>query len=364
MSQDSKLPTKNRPKISKPGHVAFWGGWLFFTLILAALLDSGGELTWLHAFGLAALLSGTAQVSAWTAIFTCKTTPLLKTPIWRLILVHLVASLVLSFFWIKIGSIYAQQIDTLHGWGGIRALYESKIPLLYAIGIFYYLLSVVLNYALIAQEQNRLAQQRILESDVRARDAELNALKAQINPHFLYNSLNSISALTSIDPARAREMCVLLADFLRCTLGVGEKTVISLQEELALLEKYCAIEKIRFGNRLTLEEEIQDDARACLLPPLLLQPLVENAVVHGIAQLPEGGHIRLRAVRNRERLALTVENTWDPEAHSTRRNGVGLKNVQRRLETRYGKDAHLQANAEDDMFRVVLALPAQTAEAQ
>jgi two-component system, LytTR family, sensor histidine kinase AlgZ len=185
-------------------------------------------------------------------------------------------------------------------------------------------------------------------------------LKAQINPHFLYNSLNSISALTSIDPARARDMCVSLADFLRLTLGMGEKAVIPLREEVDLLEKYCAIEKVRFGERLTIQKDIEDEAKECLLPPLLLQPLFENAVVHGIAQMPEGGWIRLRAARNGERMLMTVENSWDPEAGSSRKNGVGLKNVQRRLEARYGKEAQLTASAEEEVFRVSLSFPAET----
>jgi LytS/YehU family sensor histidine kinase len=234
------------------------------------------------------------------------------------------------------------------------------VGLLYGAGVFFYLFSVALNYALIAQRASQKAQERAVESSVRAREAELSALKAQINPHFLYNSLNSISALTSIDPARAREMCVALADFLRLTLGMGEKGVIPLREELGLVEKYCAIEKVRFGERLILQEEVAEETRDCLLPPLLLQPLFENAVVHGIAQLPEGGWIRLKTARSENRLSVTVENAWDPEAGSSRKNGVGLKNVQRRLEARYGNEAHLEASAEENAFRVRLQFPAET----
>jgi two-component system, LytTR family, sensor histidine kinase AlgZ len=350
-------------RVGKWGHFAFWAGWLFLAHLIAALLQTGSNLSTRHVFLLAAILSALAQLSAWSAIFSCKTAPLDRTPAWRLLLIHGVSAVLLTFFWIKVGGIIVSQFEPLAGWQGVLPVYEQRVPVLYGTGIFFYMLSVALNYAMIAQKSTIAAQARALESDVRARDAELNALKAQINPHFLYNSLNSISALTSIDAARAREMCVLLADFLRATLGVGEKRAISLREELALLEKYCAIEKIRFGNRLAFEEEIQEEANACMLPPLLLQPLVENAVVHGIAQLAEGGWIRLRAVRNSERLAVTVENSWDPEAHSTRRNGLGLKNVQRRMETSFGKAAHIQTQAEDEVFRVTLSLPVVLAEA-
>jgi two-component system sensor histidine kinase AlgZ len=345
--------------LGKPQHFAFWGGWAFFTLVLAAVLRSAGTITWTHALWLAAPLSGLAQVSAMTAIFSCKTAPLARTPLWRLLATHVTAALVLTFFWVNIGDFIARGFDSMQGWKGIYSEYARKTGMLYAAGFFYYLLSVAFNYAVIAQRTSSEAQARALESSVRAREAELIALKAQINPHFLYNSLNSISALTSIDPAKAREMCVLLADFLRMTLGMGEKAVIPLREELALLEKYCAIEKVRFGDRLTVNEEIQEETKDCAVPPLLLQPLVENAVVHGIAQLPEGGWIRLKATRNAGRIGLTVENSWDSEATSSRKNGVGLKNVQRRLEARYGQEAYLEAKAGDEVFRVSLSFPAE-----
>jgi len=349
---------------SRPQQMIFGVGWIFFSLLLAVLLKSPGILIWSHALALAAVLSGLAQVSAISADFSCRTAPLSRTPLWRLLLTHVVAALLLTFFWVKVGVIVARQFDSIEGWKGIYGEYVLKTGMMFAAGFFYYLLSVAVQYALIAQKASNEAQARAVESSIRAREAELSALKAQINPHFLYNSLNSISALTSIDPARAREMCVSLADFLRLTLGMGEKPVIPLREEVGLLEKYCAIEKVRFGERLRVEEEIQEEARECLLPPLLLQPLFENAVVHGIAQMPEGGWIRLRATRNEDRVSLTVENSWDPEAGSSRKNGVGLKNVQRRLEARYGNEARLQANAEDEVFRVNLSFPVETEKAK
>jgi len=354
----------NKIKMDMRHHVMFWLGWIFFTLVLAPILNSSGGLSWRNAFLLGALLSGSAQVSAWSAAFSCRTAPLGRTPIWRLVLTHTTAAIVMTFFWVKVGNIIAHEFAAMPGWSGVYEQYQQKTALLYAAGDLYYLLSVAFNYALIELKNSRVAQERALESSVRAREAELSALKAQINPHFLYNSLNSISALTSIDPARAREMCVLLADFLRMTLGMGDKAVIPLREELALLEKYWAIEKVRFGDRLRVEADIQEEARDCLLPPLLLQPLVENAVVHGIAQMPEGGTVRLHAARDQGRLALLVENSWDPEAGSARRNGVGLKNVQRRLEARYGKEAHIEALHDEDIFRVNLYFPAETEASQ
>src|SRR5204862_508014 len=171
---------------------------------------------------------------------------------------------------------------------GLDKQFSSDLWIVYVTGSLVYLMAIAFQYVVIAQKAAKAVELRAVETSMLARDAELRALRAQINPHFLFNSLNSISALTSIDPARARDMCVLLSDFLRLTLGLGEKASVRFSEELDLLQKYIAIEKVRFGTRLTMLEEIQEESKSCLLPPLLLQPLVENAVKHGIASLPEG----------------------------------------------------------------------------
>jgi LytS/YehU family sensor histidine kinase len=220
------------------------------------------------------------------------------------------------------------------------------------------------HYVAMAQDAARAVELQAMQTSVMARDAELRALRAQINPHFLFNSLNSISALTSIDASRAREMCLLLADFLRLTLGMGEKAVIPFSEELDLLEKFMAIEKVRFGERLKMGENISEEARHCFMPALLLQPLLENAVSHGIASMADGGLIRLEAHVQDGRLGIMVENDRDEEAPSRKRNGVGLKNVRSRLEARYGKEATFRAEADEDKFRVSMSLPVELGDSK
>jgi two-component system, LytTR family, sensor histidine kinase AlgZ len=335
---------------------------VLFAVIMGTLLVTSWKMNWLSAVLLAVPMAVLAQAIVWAAQFTCRSHPLGREVV-HTVVTHLLAALVLSYVWVSAGWLVAGWVDSMLGTQSTYKLYAELQTRLYGVGFSYYLLGVAFHYMLSAQKASQEAQERALESSVRAREAELSALKAQINPHFLYNSLNSISALTSIDPSRAREMCVSLADFLRLTLGMGEKAVIPLREEVGLLEKYCAIEKVRFGERLNIEEEVQEEAKDCLLPPLLLQPLFENAVVHGIAQMAEGGWIRLRAARNGGRLSVSVENSWDPEAGSSRKNGVGLRNVQRRLEARYGNEAQLEAKAEEDVFRVNLSFPAETEKA-
>ena len=345
--------------------VSYWIAGLLFAALFSVVLIYNWEMGWQSAIALAVPLSLTAQGVAWSARYSCRSNPIERTGVSKLILTHVTAAFVLSFLWVGLGRIIAKWLDSGLGWNGTFQIYSQMQPHLYGLGSGYYLLAVAFHYSMLAQAATVEAQQRVLESSVRARDAELSALKAQINPHFLYNSLNSISALTSIDPARAREMCVLLADFLRMTLGMGERPLIPLQEELDLLDRYCAIEKVRFGDRLQVEKSIDPETTGCHLPPLLLQPLLENAVVHGIAQLPEGGRVQVATSRNQNRIYLKVENSWDPEAVSGRkRNGVGLKNVQRRLEARYGKEARIDVQTEEHLFRVSVSIPVEKPEAQ
>jgi len=280
----------------------------------------------------------------------------------RLLLTHLLAAVFISFIWTQVGALISFAVLSPEQFDGLRRQFGPQVNAIGTIGILIYLLSVAFHYVLIAMEESRRAETQANEARVLARDAELKALKAQVNPHFLFNSLNSISALTSVDPAKAREMCILLSEFLRMTLGLGEKSVISLSEELALLERFLAIEKVRFGTRLRVEENIHEESRTLLVPPLVLQPLVENAVVHGIANLPEGGLIRLVSQCQDGRLFMTIENSFDSDATTVRRNGMGLLNVRKRLEGRYGTDASLRVDSQADQFRVELSMPAETGE--
>jgi two-component system sensor histidine kinase AlgZ len=326
------------------------------------LMTGGGTLSWPESSVIVIPLCAVYAFICLSAWYTVKSAPLQRESAPRLIAVHSVAAALVSYFWMGLGWVLVATLSKTSAFQGLDRRFAPQAPILFGAGYLLYLLSVASQYVILSLEASQEAEARALETSILARDAELKALKAQVNPHFLFNSLNSISALTSIDAARARDMCVLLGDFLRLTLGLGEKSSVRFSEELELVQKYMAIEKVRFGARLSMHEEIQEESKACLLPPLLLQPLVENAVKHGIASLPEGGEVRLAAQRQNGRLTILVENSWDPDSPPRRSGGLGLKNVQRRLETRYGKDASLRVNAERELFQVSLSLPADSEE--
>ena len=162
---------------------------------------------------------------------------------------------------------------------------RSNARCLFVVGALLYWLAAACHYLLVAFQTSRDAETRAFEQTLLAREAELRALRAQIDPHFIFNSLHSISALTTTDAAAARKMCLLLADFLRDTLRLGSSSRISFADEWSLAERFLAIEQVRLGSRLHVARESDPQAAGCPVPPLLLQPLVENAVIHGMAQL-------------------------------------------------------------------------------
>ncbi|HEV2962178.1 MAG TPA: histidine kinase [Candidatus Angelobacter sp.] len=301
-------------------------------------------------------------LSAW---YPCRGTPLQTAGFSRLVLTHLTAAMVVSALWTLMAKGLALALSTLATFHGLDQQIAPGYPLLFGSGVLLYLLSVALHYVLISTEASREAEQREMEARVMARDSELRALKAQINPHFLFNSLHSISALTAIDAAKAREMCVVLADFLRATLGMGEKTLIPLRDELFLVHSFLSVEKIRFGSRLNLEEKIEPETLECLVPPLLLQPLVENAIAHGISNLTAGGWIKI-AISCRDGppdLVILIENNFDPDMPPRRGTGTGLRNVRQRLDARYGNQSAFTARPEGNCFRVEISLPAERSTA-
>jgi len=293
-------------------------------------------------------------LSAW---YPCRSLPLTRAKVPVLLASHGGAALVTSAAWVLLGAGIGRLLDQVPAFSGMAEGYAAQAPALFAVGVLLYLLSVALHYVLLAFEAARDAERREAELRLLAREAELKALKSQVQPHFLFNCLNSISALAGSDPVRAREMCLGLAGFLRRSLAVGEKSSIPVGEELSLARSYLDVERIRFGKRLAVEESVEPSGKECLVPTLLLQPLVENAVVHGIATLAEGGAVRLEASRAGNRLRIVIENPFDPDAPARGSGGLGLKMVRDRLAALYGPDAMFAARRLEGRHLAIISIP-------
>jgi two-component system sensor histidine kinase AlgZ len=319
-------------------------------LALLSLVTWGTGISWLDAAGVlapACLVYAFACLSPW---YVARAQPARLSNVANLVLTFAGASVAGGGLLVGSARLAASALEKA----------APQWPLLFGMGVLLYLLSVGSHYAALAMEASRDAERRTEEARTLAREAELQSLRLQLNPHFLFNSLHSISALTTVDGARAREMCIRLADFLRSSLGMGNRDSIPLREELALARSYLEVEQVRFGERLRVEEEIEPSCEDCAVPPLLLQPLVENAVKHGIAGLVEGGSIRLAASRSGGNVCITLENGFDPEISASGSLGLGLAHVRRRLEVRFGADAIFDARAQGDIYRVTLRFPCES----
>lgn len=322
---------------------AYMGLWTLLAAVLAALIRVPTSLSWSQSLSVAVPMCMFYAFACLTPWYICRAFPLGSPQVTRLLVNQLAAAILACALWIGLARLLAFAMDL-----GTRL--NPAIPQLVVVGLLFYLMSVALHYAVLAVEASR-------EAALQTRDAELRALKSQINPHFLFNCLNSISALTSTDPGRARDMCVLLSDFLRKTLGLGERESISWREELELARTYLEVEQVRFGARLQVEMTVDEACADCQVPPLVLQPLIENAIKHGIATMVDGGIVRLESHVENGKLAVRVENSFDPEAPSPRRHGLGLRNVRSRLQTRFGDTARLNLAAEHDRFSAEMIFP-------
>jgi len=211
------------------------------------------------------------------------------------------------------------------------------------------------------QKEQQLQEQRKDDAERMAKEAELFKLRQQLQPHFLFNSLNSINALIGSRPDEARKMVQQLSDFLRGTIKKEETQWVTLQEEIQYLQLYLEIEKVRFGNRLSTKVEIDENAAEMKLPSLLLQPIVENAIKFGLYDTIGDTEIKIYAAKDKNNLVLKVINPYDPETATPQMGtGFGLKSVQRRLYLLFARNDLLQTLGKENTFTTIVVIPQTT----
>ncbi len=223
-------------------------------------------------------------------------------------------------------------------------------------GIIYLVLVLIYYLASYSQKlQERTQQEERLKNLVR--EAELSMLKSQINPHFLFNSLNSISSLTMSSPEEARDMIIRLSDFLRYSLKHRENEYVPLKEEVGRMKDYLAIEKIRFGDKLQFEFEIGTGCEEFPVPTMIFQPLFENAIRHSVYESVTPVTIRFECKTDNGLMTTVLSNDYDPGIPSRKGTGVGLQNVRQRIELLYENKGSIQWNREQGKFNVIILFP-------
>lgn len=242
-----------------------------------------------------------------------------------------------------------------------KALYLTflKDSLLWraALATIIYLLIALNYYVLIYNQEFKM--RKVNESDLKRllKDAELDMLKLQLNPHFIFNSLNSISSLTLTNPEKAQEMVISLSEFLRYSIKPNKDKLIPLRNELDAIKRFVEIEKVRFGERLQVEIKCSNECKNKLLPPLIIQPLVENAIKYGVHETIENSSISIYCSCTNTILEVIVKNNFDPKGIPSVKTGIGLKNVSNRLDLLYGSKGLLQIDKQNATFIIKLFIP-------
>ena len=265
--------------------------------------------------------------------------------VWRILIASLICGIPLGVLTQYTDlSLLMSPDELLEGLGSALRL-RLALPVAIALEIvnwaFVFVIWLMIYFIAIAVREYRSAQLKQSELARALHVAELRLLKSQLNPHFLFNALNTVRSLIADNPARAQSAVTRLANTLRYTLSSRHNELVTLSQELDIVADYLELESMRFEDRLRIEQHVPADAAGVLIPVMLLQTLVENAIKHGIAELPSGGLLQISAVLQKDMLVLEVENPRPIAPIRASHEGVGLRNAHDRLRLLYGDRASL-----------------------
>jgi len=275
-----------------------------------------------------------------------------------MIVSHLITAVVIIAIWL-LSSYFLMKNMYDYDTSYVQFLNDS-LPWRVISGIFYYLFFIMFYYVMLYYED--LQEKLKIESELQnlVKEAELTALKSQINPHFLFNSLNSISSLTITNPDDAQMMVIRLSDFLRYSLSHDKNEKTSLADEINNLNRYLEIEKVRFGKRLNFVSHVSDDCIDLNIPNMILQPLIENSIKHGVYNSSEEVLVELSCKLIDDYVHVEIKNDYDPEAVKKKGKGIGLSNIKKRLQLIYRRQDLLEIKAEKLTFTAKLRFPVKS----
>ena len=273
----------------------------------------------------------------------------------KIFLNHIAAAVITSGLWISAG--YYIMTHVITGNAIYSEFLVKSLIWRFLIGILFYIIIISVDYVIIYYTNFQQKLLREAELNALVKEAELKTLKYQINPHFIFNSLNSISSLTITNPSKAQEMTIKLSSFLRNTLSKNEKQKNKLSEEINNAKLYLDIEKIRFAEKFEFIEVVDPKCKDEEVPCMILQPLFENAIKHGVYESLDKVTIKLSCGSEKGYFKIIVENNFDSEAIPRKGEGIGLKNIQKRLKLIYNQDNLLTFEKVNGIFKVNIFIP-------
>lgn len=278
----------------------------------------------------------------------------------KLIINHLASAVITTTIWVVAGYFISGLI--IESFGRSTVYLEQSLPLRFIIGILLYVIYASIYYLVINSQKQKTSELAASELRNLLKETELKSLKYQINPHFIFNSLNSIASLTISDPDAAREMTVKLSTYMRNTLSKNESTFQLLNDELKNIKLYMEIEKIRFGERIAFSEEISKDCGRLRIPAMILQPLIENAIKYGVHESMDQVNIRMKCRKAGDYMEICISNNYDTDAVIKKGERIGLNNIKQRLKLIYNHDNLLVVKNVEGIFEVKIYIPENSNE--
>ncbi|MFQ5823069.1 MAG: sensor histidine kinase [bacterium] len=334
--------------------------WTAYTFLNAGILSIQQKLYYPYAWISSAIYNYVMALLSIPLWYFCKQFPFDKSRIFLFFGIHIFSSFLFSaiwlastfsLYWLIIGEFISRLMwsQGVHLWQFLDGITKYG----FLVGIFY-----------IINLYKKIKEKELIEAELSllAKNMELQNLKSQINPHFLFNALNSVNALIAKDPEKARSMNAKLAQLFRYSLDGYVRKFVTLKQELDFIHNYLDIEKVRFGNKLYIHQEIDSKALETEVPSMILQPLVENAIKHGISKIAKGGELNIQAHQNGNLLNLEVSDTGkgitEQNLSKIFEKGLGLKNTNERLKRIYGDAYGLEVkNMQPQGFSVIIKIP-------
>lgn len=333
-------------------YILIWGVILIIQFLVLSLIYS---VSLLNAFADSAVFNVLYFLLGISLWYTANFNSLENYSILKITLNHFAAAIISSGIWALAGFYLLQNI--LVGQTKYLAFVYSTLIWRFLIGVMFYIIIVSVDYIIIYY--NNFEEKRLKEAELNSlvKEAELKSLKYQINPHFIFNSLNSISSLTISNPQKAQDMTIKLSSFLRNTLSKNEHQKSKLSDEINNAKLYLDIEKVRFEEKFEFVEKLNNICLETEVPSMILQPLLENAIKHGVYESLDKVVIILSCEEEKGYIKITVENNFDPEAVPKKGEGIGIKNIRNRLKLIYNQDNLISTEKENNIFRANIYIP-------
>ncbi|SMF16640.1 Putative regulator of cell autolysis [Alteromonadaceae bacterium Bs31] len=337
--------------------ILFWASICFlFALLTVELAKTHISAPYAESFSLVVPWYLILLFFCFSNIYVCRRVPLGSNSLTRVALFQWLSAALTTGLWLGLGYLWAGELAHL-GLEQTRELYLKTLHIHWILGGSVYMLWVLIHYLYLKAAGSETVNSDQLRQELLVRDIELKAVKAAVHPHFMYNSLNMLANLSLAAPEKIHSICVQMSEFLRYSVNYSKKEHVTVADELKHIENYLSVERERFGDHLHVNFSIDDSICDYDIMPLILFPLVENAIKHGIDSQLEQGYIDIKLQGEKGKIHIDIKNSYDPQGRKMKNTGLGLEALAKRLNAYYGDAATITIDKSEKEYSLGIQLP-------